>query len=181
MSACGSLPSTSSNGRLSAWTIPTRNCPLAFFTHVQPTPVAAPKLVCSTCARRRARTRPHLLALKTPAGSLAMIYRRARCRSRKPTPATSSGISSCWGTAGRILLGEQLTPRRRTFRHSTQRPGPDAVFPRRRRPRRARPDAPRIYHQRSDARARHSHHAQPCGCRPPAKRFIAKRRCPAPS
>ena len=67
------------------------------------------------------------------------------------------------GDGRAILLGEQLTPVGRALRHPVQRGGADAVLAARRRPRRARADAPRIHHQRGDARARHPDDAQPRG------------------
>ena len=71
------------------------------------------------------------------------------------------GHFTALGDGRAILLGEQITPSGERFGHPAERAWPDPLLAPRRRARGARPDAARVHHQRSDARARHSDHAQP--------------------
>ena len=73
------------------------------------------------------------------------------------------GHFTALGDGRAILLGEQITPSGDRVDIQLKGAGADAVLAPRRRARRARADAAGIHHQRGDARARHSDHAQPGG------------------
>ena len=92
-------------------------------------------------------------------------WRGRRCRMRRTPIATAYAghqfghFVPQLGDGRAILLGEVVDRGGATPRHSVERIGPHAVLAQRRRARGAGACVARIYCQRSDGRARHSHHA----------------------
>ena len=139
--------------------------PQLFYSHAAPIggSRAAPGRV-QPAARDHARTR---------AGGARGSRRRRDLRGQRPARRRAADRAGVRRPPVRPLHDPRRRPCdparradhavRRSRGHSAERAGADAVLPPGRRPRRARADAAGIHHQRGDARARHSDHAEPGG------------------
>ena len=138
--------------------------PERFFARINPVPVAAAaSAAIQSCAERGVGSRHRRTS--TPRRWRAcfpeMSCRRDCSRSPWPMRAINSAISCrSSATAARILLGEAQDRGGSAPRHSIEGLGPNPLFARRRRPRRARPGTARISRQRGHACARHSDDAR---------------------
>jgi serine/tyrosine/threonine adenylyltransferase len=86
--------------------------PESFYSRLNPTPVSSPELVILNHSLARALgldPEPWEARTARPCWP-ETAWRRGPSPWPRPTPATSSGILPCWGTAGPTCWGNKLHP-----------------------------------------------------------------------
>ena len=164
-------------------TTPTRACRSASTRGLNPTPVAAPRLVkLNVELARNLGLDPDALA---SAQGVEILAGNRVAEGSEPLAEAYAGhqfghFVPQLGDGRANLLGEVMGRRRRALRYPAQRLRPHAVLPRRRRPSRARPGLARVHRQRGHGGAGRADHPRPGRCDHRGTGAARDRSCPEP-